>query len=234
VLKQRIARGLALLLAAGYISAPTPVFAGGPFATEFTQILNYGQLLASDIKLASQLKTNLQMYAQQMVDGKVLPTQVWGPIASDLMQLASVVKGGQSLAYSMANLDVQFQKAFPGYMQPSVPFYQQYANWNQTSWDTISSSLRALNVQSTQLNNEQGLLGVLHNLAGNAVGQDQAIQVGTLIADQQVQQLEKLRQIMLVNVQTMAAAEGRKIQTDAAQKQAQASAFDQMNFYPTN
>jgi P-type conjugative transfer protein TrbJ len=234
VLRGKVAGGLALLLAAGYMSAPAPMYAGGPFATEFTQILNYGQLLASDIKLAAQLKTNLQSYAQQMVDGKVLPTQVWGPIASDLVQLANVVKGGRSLAYSMANLDVQFQRAYPGYMQQGVPFYQQYANWNQTSWDTISSSLRSLNVQSNQLNNEQGLLGVLHNLASNAVGQDQAIQVGTLIADQQVQQLEKLRQIMLVNVQTMAAAEGRKIQTDAAQKQAQASAFDDMNVYPTN
>lgn len=62
-----------------------------------------------------------------MTDGVLLGTQVWGPITTDLNRLAQVVQGGRSLAYTMSNLDAQFTAAYPGYLQPNVPFYQQYS-----------------------------------------------------------------------------------------------------------
>src|SRR5438874_6193454 len=85
------------------------------FATEATQILNHGQLLMDYVRQGQQLTTALQQYAEMIRNGRALPSQVFGPIQSDLNALASIVQGGMSLAYSMANLDTQFRARFPGY-----------------------------------------------------------------------------------------------------------------------
>ena len=87
----------------------TPRLEGGAFATELTQLLNHGQLVMQYIRQGEQLSNEIKMYGDMLRNAKPLAGQVYGPIMADINSLASVVQGGMALAYSMANLDAQFQ-----------------------------------------------------------------------------------------------------------------------------
>src|SRR5215472_586753 len=84
-------------------------------ATETTQLLNYGQLLAQYIRQGEQLRQEILQFEEMVRNGKALPSQVFGNVMSDLSQLGMIVQGGFALAYSMANLDAEFRSRFPGY-----------------------------------------------------------------------------------------------------------------------
>src|SRR3984957_15682749 len=175
------------------------VFVPGP-ATEWTQILNHVQLILGYARQGTQLENELNQYAEQLKQGKVLPQQVFGAIQQDLSQLAQVVQGGQALAYSMGNLDAQFRNTFPGYSFRTSGYFNDYKKWSQTSLDTTMNSLRAGGLQGQQLNNAQTVLAQLRTMSTGAGGQMQAVEVGNQIAEQQVEQLMSLRQLMLTDL----------------------------------
>src|SRR6516165_1941885 len=92
--------GVALLFA----QTPQPAQAG-VFATEITQLLNHAQLLMQYLRQAQQLSEAIKQTTDMLKNSRVLAGQVFGPIASDIKALASIVQGGQALAYSLANVD---------------------------------------------------------------------------------------------------------------------------------
>ena len=102
--------------------------------------------------------------------------------------------------------------------------YTDYRDWSQTSLDTTRSTMRAAGLQSQQLQDEQTILAALRTMSLTADGRMQAIQVANQIAEQQVEQLMKLRALMLVDLQSKQAFQAQQIQKDAA-AQAAAEAF---------
>ena len=89
-------------------SATSTHAGGGGFfgATEFTQILNNGELVglvgqsAEQIQnqvtqitqLAEQIQNQLRIYENMLQNTLTLPSHVWGQVESDLMQLQSLVQ----------------------------------------------------------------------------------------------------------------------------------------------
>ena len=69
---------------------------GGAFATEFTQLLNHGQMVMSYIRQGTQLSNELRMYAEQIRNGLALPSHFYGNVNADLTALSSIVQGGQA------------------------------------------------------------------------------------------------------------------------------------------
>jgi P-type conjugative transfer protein TrbJ len=211
-----IAVGLCGLL---LLQGPAPAQAG-VFATEFTQILNHGQLIMQYIRQGEQLRQAILRYADMLRNVKQLPWQTYGPIAADLSALASIVQGGMALAYSLANLDAEFRMRFRGYGYRSRTYYVDYRNWFQTSLDTTLGTLRAAGLQGQQLQSEQAVLSVLRGMAQTADGRMQALQVANQIAEQQVQQLMKLRELMLADLQSKQAFQAAQMQRQAASEAA--------------
>src|ERR1700689_2465338 len=119
-----------LFLMAEFGSAPPSVQAAVPFATEFTQLLNWGQLLSVNLTAATQLANEIQQLQNSIRNLVKLPNQLFGPIQADINALAGVVQGGFSLAYSMANLDAQFTNRFKGFagFRPNN-YYNNYQTW---------------------------------------------------------------------------------------------------------
>ena len=62
------------------LQRPEPAQAGA-FATEFTQILNHGQLVMEYIRQGQQLATQIDQYKDQIRNVKNLPAQVFGSIS---------------------------------------------------------------------------------------------------------------------------------------------------------
>jgi len=192
----------------------------GAFATEVTQLLNHAQLVLMYIREGLQLENELAMYANMLRNTKNLSPQTFGQIAGDISALAQIVQGGQALAYSLGNLDQLFRSTYPGYATNPTAYYQNYQKWSQTSLDTTLGALRAAGLQSQQMQNEESIVGALEFMSETADGQMQALNVLGEIDDQEVQQLMKLRELMMADMSSKQAYQAAMIQEQAADQAA--------------
>jgi type IV secretion system protein TrbJ len=219
---------LALVLAAGLAMPGARIGSAGVlggFATEWTQLANNLQLVNSYIRLGDQLQQEIRMVLDMTKNSQILPSQVFGPISTDIARLASIVQGGRALAYSMANLDAEFRTRFRGWGYSSRTWYSDYRNWSQTSLDTTLGTLRAAGLQGQQLQSEQAVLDRLRVMAQSSDGRMQSLQVANQIAEQQVQQIMKLRQLMLADLQSKQAFQAAQMQRQAASEAASEQFF---------
>jgi hypothetical protein len=97
---------------------------------------------------------------------------------------------------------------------------QNYQRWSQTSLDTTLGALRAAGLQNQQMQSEQSVVNSLENMSQTADGQMQALNVLGQISDQQVQQLMKLRELMMADMSSKQAYQAAMIQQQAADQAA--------------
>jgi P-type conjugative transfer protein TrbJ len=204
---------------------PVPAYAGVPgvFATEFTQLLNYIELVGQLEQQALMVENQLAQIANQVKHGLTIPNQLFGTVAADITNLNQIVNTGQSLSYTMGNLDGAFRLRFPGYSS-SINYGQSYQTWSQTSLDSTRGALNTAGLQNSQFNSDEALLETLKGQSESAVGRMQAIEVGNQIAENQSEQLMKLRQLMMADMQSKASYQGALVQAEAT-KQANSDLF---------
>ena len=200
--------------ACGVVLLPRPARAGvpGAFATEWTQILNKIQLLESYIRQGEQLRQEILMVLDAAKNTAQLPFQVFGPIAAQIGSLHAVVRQVQGLAYSMANLDQEFANRFKGYGYRPEQWFREYQTWSATTLDTTLGTLKAANLQAVDMASEEGILTQLRNMSTTSDGRLKATEVGLQLTEQIVQQMQKLRQIMLADIQSKQAYQAWQMQ----------------------
>lgn len=214
----------ALIVASASISV---AHAGGGVtggATEWTQILNNGELVSlvgqsseqinnqitQITQLAEQIQNQLRMYENMLQNTAQLPNHIWGQVEGDLNQLRNVVGEGQGIAFSMGNVDDVLKQRFKSYadFKTSLPdnatFSSTYQNWSATNRDTIAGTLRAAGLTSDQFTSEEATMSQLRSMSESADGQMKALQVGHEIATQQVAQTQKLRGLVSQQMTMMA------------------------------
>ena len=209
---------LAALASVAFVLGLRPLRAGviAGLATEWTQIANNLQLVDSNLQLVRQLQQQVLMVADMVRNSAVVPLQIFGPIQQDIEQLAEVVQTGRALAYSMGNLDSEFRIRFPGYRPSAGTWFRDYKNWTDTGLDTMLGTLRAAGLQGGQLQSEQTLLATLRQMASQTSGRLEALQVVGDLAEQEIQQLMKLRQIMLADLGSKQAYQAAQMQKEAS------------------
>lgn len=213
-------------------SAAYGQFGGGVFvcancATEPTaasiQVMHNLEYAKQILQYATQV--------QQLADA-IKNTAHGGPaalsnVSADLSLLANVVQGGQALAYSLGGQDVVFRTTFPGYQSvmgpaPGLGTYQsRYAQWAQTSLATTQGILRGVGLQGKLLATEQSVLSILRSLsASNLLNRNDALNLSSQLATEQIGQLQKLRELQLEDMTNKAAYQGYVIQRQAASEAA--------------
>src|ERR1700740_3645687 len=107
--------------------SPPPAHAGVPgvFATEYTQLLNYAELVGQLEKQVLMVENQLTQIANMTKQGTTITNQLFGTIGSDIANLRQIVNTGQALSYTMSNMDGAFRLRFPGYV-PSTNYGQSY------------------------------------------------------------------------------------------------------------
>ena len=207
------------------VSPLSTVEAGTSFvgATEWTQILNNGELVglvgqsAEQIQnqvtqitqLAEQIQNQLKIYENMLQNTLTLPDHIWGQVQSDLMRLQSLVNQGQGIAFSMGNVDDVLRQRFKSFadfksgLANGQTFSSSYQDWSDTNRDTIASTLRAAGLTAEQFSSEEATMSQLRSMSESSVGQMQALQVGHEIAAQQVAQAQKLRGLVSQQVAMM-------------------------------
>ena len=197
------------------VQSPERVDAGA-FASEVTQLLNHAQLVMQYIRQGTQVANELNMYADMLKNTQSLSAHTFGAITNDLNQLAGIVQGGQALAYSLGNIDQLYRQTYPGYGYNAGAYYTQYRNWSQTSMDTTLGTLRAAGMQGQQLQSEQAVLNSLKASLQGTDGRLEALHALGDISEQQVEQLMKLRELMIADMSSKQAYQAAIIQQQTA------------------
>ncbi|TDQ37771.1 P-type conjugative transfer protein TrbJ [Tepidicella xavieri] len=221
---------IAAIVSASLVAAVPPSFAGSVAgfggATEITQLANNVELVNLYLQQVQSYATQLQQYQNMIQNTLNIPAQVWGAVEADLMSVANIVKQGQALAYSATNIASQFENTFKGFTFTGTDFKKEYRDLSRKTLDTLKGALMAANMQSDQFANEEMTLKQLRTMSQSATGQMQAIQVGVQIAEQQVQQLQKLRQLMMAQLSQQNTYLAAQEQKEATRKVAADRAFD--------
>jgi type IV secretion system protein TrbJ len=210
---------LAALILAGLLTlAPTP---GHPqavvcanCATELTQIANNLQLvdhLARQVELVQQA---IQQSANLALNTRRLDAQHWGSTLAEIRRVNALLGQGKALASSTTDLDARFASKYGDYdtyvdqqARGTTLSEKKLQQWSEDTNASVLGTLKAAGLSAQQIEGEEdSYLRGLETLAGTAEGRMQAIEVGNQIAMAAVRQTQKLRQIMLIEVQLLANA----------------------------
>jgi P-type conjugative transfer protein TrbJ len=178
--------------------------------TEYTQLLNKASMLKQIAQQAEQLKTELAQYADMLNNSKGVSIQVWGKALQDFRQLQQLMAKSKALAYSASNLDGQFASKYSTYdayltrQMGTSAWQNKYSQWSKEGTDNALYTLKGLGIQAEQMQEEQALMQRLQGMAGSAEGRMQALQVANMMASQNVDQVFKLRQLMMMQLQMQA------------------------------
>jgi P-type conjugative transfer protein TrbJ len=212
-LAKTVGAGVTVMVFTVTAVCPPPARAAvGLFATEITQLLNHIELIDQYLQQVQMVSNQLQQIQNMIRNTTVNPSQLFGTVAQDLTTLGNAVQGANALAYSMGNLDSQFTQRFPGYQAVATNYGTQYSRWTNTALQTISSTLRGMGLQSSQLQNEQTILNALRIRSENPIGMSDTVAAGNQIAEQQVEQMQKLRELMLLDLQSKQAYQAAELQ----------------------
>jgi P-type conjugative transfer protein TrbJ len=175
-------------------------------------VINEVQMLANQVKQIENMVQNTRNYAG-VWDRKALPR---------LMRLGQIIEQEQGIAYAMAAMDRTFRERYPGY-RPITDWATAYDQWTRTTLDTLRGSLASMRLHADDFADEQRRIQTLTALSDSAEGRMQAVQAGNMLAAEQIQQLAKLRQLMMaqINAQNvyMANQTNRDAQRVATQQQ---------------
>lgn len=235
----KFGRGAALALAMASASlgvslymAPAPAYAiyCSNCSTFYQQMYEYAEAVNTQLNTAQQLQTQIQQYDNMIKQGMSLPSRMFNTITGDLQRVASVYNSAQSLGRNISNLDEQFRQQFKGYDsylnligqgQNNMP--QRYRDWAQSGFDNARTAMQAAGVNTSTFEDENAMLDQLVSRSQSAVGRQQAIQAGNEIAAQNVQQLQKLRDLVATQITLqgnyMAQQNERQSVSDASEQQ---------------
>ncbi|MFU3964529.1 P-type conjugative transfer protein TrbJ [Pseudomonas aeruginosa] len=240
---RKLGRGAALVLAmastglgVSLYMAPAPAYAiyCSNCSTFYQQMFEYAEAVNTALNTAEQLSTQIQQYQNMVTQGTGLPDSMFGSIAADLKSVVNIYNRSQALGRQIQNMDAQFNTAFPGFESylnqaansAEVPARDRYKKWSEQGRDNVRTALEAASLNTSTFESEDAQLDRMVARSQSAVGRMQAIQAGNEIASQNVQQLQKLRDLLAtqINMQGnfMAQQGDRKAASEAAEQQFEA------------
>lgn len=206
-------------------------------STFYQQMFEYAEQVNTALNTAEQLQTQIQQYQNMVTQGTGLSNSMFGSIAADLKSVANIYNRSQALSRQIQNMDSQFNTVFPGFEyylkqaanSAEVPVQDRYQKWSQQSRDNVKTAMEATNLNTSTFESEDAQLDRMVARSQSAVGRMQAIQAiqaGNEIASQNVQQLQKLRDLLAtqINMQgNYTAQQGdRKAASEATEQQFEA------------
>lgn len=229
--------GLACALSVAVLSVrPEPAVAQSAVictncGTEWTQLMNKALMVKQLANQAQQLQTQLNQYKDMLTNSSGVSTHLWGKALQDFSQLQSLMNRSKSMAYSAGNLDGQFANRYGTYdaylnqKMGTQDWQRKYAQWSQEGADNALYTLKGLGMQAAQMQNEQALMQRLQSMAGSTQGRMQALQVANMMAAQNVDQIMKLRELMMLQLQMQANYIAQQQDKTAAQEAASRNYF---------
>lgn len=203
-------------------------------STFYQQMFEYVEQVNTALNTAEQLQTQIQQYQNMVSQGTSLPNSMFGSIAADLKNVANIYNRSQALGRQIQDMDSKFNTAFPGFESylnqaansAEAPNRDRYEKWSVQGRDNVKTAMKAADLNTGAFESEDAQLARMVSRSQSAVGRMQAIQAGNEIASQNVQQLQKLRDLLAtqINMQGnyMAQQVDRKAAGEATEQQFEA------------
>ena len=195
--------------------------------TEWTQLANNLQLVKQLEQQVLQVQNTIKQYENMLLNSLPLKKQVWSKAISEIKRLNALFKQAKSLSYVSQNLDALFAKKYGdygSYLKQTLgdeELSAKYQQWSEDTNDSVLTTLKAAKLQSEQMEGEEdAYLRQLEEKATNAEGRMQALQVGNQAALTLAHQIQKLRQLILLQLQLQAKYIQMKMDREVAQQAA--------------
>src|SRR2546422_303419 len=153
-------------------------------------VINEVEMIANQVRQIENMIQNTRNYGRGIWDTEALPR---------LVRLGQVIDKEQAIAYSMASIDELFRQRYPGY-RPVTDWSREYDTWTRTTLDTLRGTLNSVNLHAGDFASEQGRIQALQAMSDSSEGRMQALQLGNMMAGEQLQQLVKLRQLVMAQI----------------------------------
>ena len=164
-------------------------------ASEFTQIANNVQLLLHYAKQVEQYKTQLQQYQLQLRNMEQNPASTLSTDTTQVIQgVGSIMSAQNSMGSTMAQIDANFAQK---YRNPIAGTYaDRFKTWTDTSVGTLGSALNAAGMHRDAYRSDADALQGLFNKSQSSAGTVSAVQQLSALTAMQIQQTQKLGDLM--------------------------------------
>jgi P-type conjugative transfer protein TrbJ len=159
----------------------------------------------------SQLEKQAALLQNALKNTTALPNFKSGNGLADIRAVTAILAQAKSLSYASSNLDAQFAQKFKdynGYAASRLDNQTMAAKYQQWSADANSSAqtgLKAAGLQARQMEgDEEAQMQALESQARSAQGALDAQQTALALSIETVRQLQKLRQLVMLNMQLAA------------------------------
>ena len=206
--------GVALLVMMGVglgISNAAQAFYCANCGTEWTQLANNLQLVKQLEQQVLSVQQQIKQYENMLLNSNPLKSLVWSNALGEIKQLNALLEQAKSLSFASANLEQAFAQKYGDYQSyvaqsmGDETLSTKYQQWSEDTNDSVLTTLKAAKLQSEQITGaEDTYLRHLEQLASSNEGRMQALQVSNQIALHLARQMQKLRQLMLVQMQLQA------------------------------
>ena len=191
------------LVAAAAAAAPAPAQIPGIPQLVFDPRALYeqGKTIQQRIEMIGLQKRQLQYQIDAL---RKLSNPNWRQIGTLMYQMDAVMREGNALAYSLSNIDQQFQQTFPGYRVP-VDYPAESREQMTRTLATLRAALNVASLQARDVGYGQQTLAQIKSRMGSAQGHQQAIELQSTLIGFTADELSSLRQAIATqtNAQTV-------------------------------
>ncbi len=204
-----LSAAITVVVGAGFMTTPTPAYAiyCSNCSTMWQQVMQYGKDVETALNTAQQLSTQIQQYQNMVQQGLSLPSSLFNQITGQLQQITSVYNNAKSLGREISNFDDKFKDQFKNYDNwlktnnfTSQAAADRYEAWSEQGLDNARTAMKAAGMNVDGFSDENAMLAQIVSRSQSASGRLQAIQAGNEIAAQNVQQLQKLRDLVATQI----------------------------------
>ena len=191
-------------------------------ATEWTQILNNGELAAQvsqQIKTYERLSQQLAIFA---ANDRLLNShnfQITGPQL--LSELHRAMVTDQTVSYVGSSLNDEFEHQYPDYRQYSLDRYgvvavtnRDFDQWNAQNSANVKAALDTININRDQVLTEGQMLDMVARQAKTTESKKAIMQIGNDLALTQVHQARRMENLL----QTQIALQSNYLAAEQAQE----------------
>jgi len=194
---------LGVSIGIGY-SAITP--ANAFFCAYCVTFYQQASQYAKEVETALNTARQLQQHENVIKQGANPPNSLFGSITGDLRKVTDLYSEAQSLDRGVQNMEAQFNAQFPGYQSylksagtvGSATAADRYQKWLDDGRDNVRAAMKVAGVNTGSFESEDEQLVRMVSRSQTAAGRMQSIRVGSDVAAQNVQQLQKLRDLLAI------------------------------------
>lgn len=190
------------------------------------QAEDYAETLKQTLNQIQSLQNQVESISYQIQNLEQLDVHSWGDARGQLNRLGTIARQGNAMAYSLVDLNEQWNKQFRGHsewaaeVQTNEMVTQQYREWGDMMQATSKSALQVANEMAAVQEEDNITMDSLQQQSASAKGAMQVAQAGNEIAAQSTRQLQKMQTLLQADMQMNATSISLAEEKEAQQREA--------------